>query len=420
MGIFSGRRREARGTAFGHTAGRGAAVGRGFEPAAGTSDSEVEHARLLIGQGRPVETEQQLAALLIARQAALRSDDPRLYDTRLAYAAALQGLGRADEAEAMYDATVDECAQRFGAGHPLVLLAVLRRAQGRREAGRPEEAAADAQAVLAECESGPYARPAVAQVWALARRVNALALGQAGRHREALAAYDAMLPELARESGAGSTDVTVCRTNRVQQLALLGQFEEAEGESLALLAIAGRLADQGDRSDGLMLSAVAANALGLTYIESGRSDEAELTLRAPLAQIERRETGREIGPSLRLNLVNSLTGQGRFIEALAEAEPLRGDDPHHVGGLALARAEAVHGLGRTAEAEALAEQALAEATAAYSPAHHRVLRARTLLAVIQESGPDLQAVAADWREHYGPAHPRTLAAQAAADAIEHR
>ncbi|WP_433892186.1 hypothetical protein [Streptomyces sp. CA-111067] len=408
MGIFSGRRRAARRTGFDRPGpARVAAV-----------DYEVEQARRLIAEGRPTEAEQQLVALLLDRQAALSGDDPRLYDTRLAYAAAVLGLGRRDEAAAMFDATVDECSGRFGAGHPQTLLAIVRRAEGRAVAGRPEEAAADTQAVLAECAGGTYAGHTVALVRTMARQVNAVAVGQAGRHREALAAYDAMLPDLARQWGAESAAVLVCRANRVQQLAVLGQFREAEGEALALLATAGRLADTGAAADALTLSAAAANGLAFTLTESGRAGEAELELRAPLARMERREgQGGQFVSALRLNLVNSLNAQGRFDEALAEAELLPADDPRQVGGPALARAEALHGLGRTEEAERAAEEALSKCAAAYSPVHSRVLRARTLLATIQTSPADLASAAADWHTHFGPTHPRTLAAQAAADAL---
>ena len=103
---------------------------------------------------------------------------------------------------------------------------------------------------------------------------------------------------------------------------------------------------------------------------------------------------------------------GRHEDALALADIRPDWGGFEIGDHHLLRAEALHGLGHTEDAESAANHALDEATIRLAPTEHRVLRIRTLLALIRNSPDQLHAVTAQWMRHYGPDHPRTQAAQA--------
>uniref|UniRef100_A0AAU2VG81 Uncharacterized protein n=1 Tax=Streptomyces sp. NBC_00003 TaxID=2903608 RepID=A0AAU2VG81_9ACTN len=88
------------------------------------------------------------------------------------------------------------------------------------------------------------------------------------------------------------------------------------------------------------------------------------------------------------SLVRSLTGQGRHEEALTEArKPVLGYGQGGAGAIRLGAATAPHGLGRRAQAEAEARQALADCEQFLPPGHHRTRQTRELLARITSDSP---------------------------------
>ncbi|MFI5867453.1 hypothetical protein [Streptomyces sp. NPDC051546] len=118
--------------------------------------------------------------------------------------------------------------------------------------------------------------------------------------------------------------------------------------------------------------------------ELGRHTEAEALARYALTSY------REPDPlrlSLRLGLAHSLSSQGRHAEALAEVERaavLRRNlarEHHHVtiGGVELAAATALLGLGRGTEARPRVAAAYDACLSAFGPGHYRTRKARALL-----------------------------------------
>ncbi|MFK4101818.1 tetratricopeptide repeat protein [Streptomyces sp. NPDC019531] len=99
------------------------------------------------------------------------------------------------------------------------------------QAGRYAEAEAKARAVAAD-------RPDEAP---LALAVAALATGAQGRHAEALAEYDALLPAYGRAFGAEHPRTLMLRSNRAQTLIALGRHAECEAECAAVARAAVRV-----------------------------------------------------------------------------------------------------------------------------------------------------------------------------------
>jgi hypothetical protein len=116
---------------------------------------------------------------------------------------------------------------------------------------------------------------------------------------------------------------------------------------------------------------------------------------------------------LRRALAAALIGQGRYEAALPLLDGPAVWGCYDAGRHQMLLAEALHGLGRTGQAEAAANEALQAATVLFAPGHPRVLQIRTLLARIRASPAEMRTVAADWASHLGPDHPGTRAAREA-------
>ncbi|MFE2554301.1 tetratricopeptide repeat protein [Streptomyces sp. NPDC059355] len=240
-------------------------------------------------------------------------------------------------------------------------------------AGRYAEAEAEARAVAgSRRRNDPYAP--------LALGVAALATGAQGRHAEALAAYDALLPAFAATFGAEHPQALKVRSDRAQTLSALGRYSESEAECEAVA----RAAARGAGPEMPLVVAAARNGLIYALGAQGRHPEAEALAREALAA--HREQDR-FALVLRLGLVRSLNGQARHEEALAEAE--RADELHgrlpaeqrraETGAVELALAGALLGLGRGAGARARAVSAHDACLAAFGPDHRRTVEARALL-----------------------------------------
>lgn len=383
------------------------------EAAVERPDTDVAYGKELIAQGRWAEAESYLGDLLARRQEALAADDPRINGARVAYGAALLALRRDTDALAVFSAAVAEARRLHGDRHPVTLAVRVETTDALITTGRLAEAENEARSLVHAYDGIPLGvqRSATQRVRAHTQLIKVLSA--AGRVREAIDVSDALLPKATGALGAHHPFVLVCRVNRVQHLALLGRFDEAEREAADLASIAAQRTAAGDPNAAAIRLAVA-NGLAFSWAECGRFAEAEQHVRAPLAEAEQLlGASSDFAQALRLNLVTALVGQGRHEEALAEAEPLPVRSSAQPGSRALARAEALYGLTLLAESEAAAHEALAEATPRLAPIHHRILRTRSLLALVHHSPEEMRAVAAAWSEHFGPDHPRTRAAWAA-------
>ncbi|POX50930.1 hypothetical protein C3488_13310 [Streptomyces sp. Ru72] len=244
------------------------------------------------------------------------------------------------------------------------------------EAGRYAEAEAEARAVAA-ARSRPRDDPHAP----LALSIAALAASAQGRHAEALATYDAVLPVFGRVFGAEHPLTLKLRSDRAQTaLSALDQHAECEAECAAVA----RAAMRGTGPEMPLIAAAAHNGLIYALNAQGRHREAETLAREALTApgVPARFT-----LVLRLGLARSLNGQDRYEEALAEAE--RADEQHRslpegqrrpeTGAVELAVATAFLGLGRGTEARTRAAAAHDACLAAFGRDHRRTAEARALL-----------------------------------------
>ncbi|MFG2356319.1 tetratricopeptide repeat protein [Streptomyces sp. NPDC048521] len=242
-------------------------------------------------------------------------------------------------------------------------------------AGRHAEAEAEARAVAAARSRLPDDPQA-----ALALSIAALATGAQGRHDEAVAAYDGLLPVFGRVFGAEHPQTLKLRSDRAQALSAVARHAECEAECAAVARIAAR----GTGPQAPLLAAAARNGQIFALNARGRHAEAETLAREALAA--HREQDR-FALVLRLGLARSLSGQGRYEEALAEAERADGlrrglpEDQRRpeTGAVELAVATALLGLDRAAEARALAVTAHDSCRTVFGPAHRRTVEAQGLL-----------------------------------------
>ncbi|MER5788435.1 tetratricopeptide repeat protein [Streptomyces sp. NPDC001980] len=233
-------------------------------------------------------------------------------------------------------------------------------------------AAAEAEARTVAARHVRYAPPALSLV--------AAALGAQGRHGEALAEYDALLPVFGREYGAEHWLTLQLRSNRAQTLITLGRHVESEVECAAVA----RAASRGTGPAMQVLAGAARNGQIYAVNAQGRHEEAEALARDALAAPD---SPNRLTLVLRLGLARSLNGQARHDEAFTEAQhaeelhrSLSADQRRpEAGAVELAMATALVGLGRGAEARPLVVVARDACVAAFGPDHYRVAEARALL-----------------------------------------
>lgn len=246
------------------------------------------------------------------------------------------------------------------------------RAMALYRAGRYAEAVTEARAVARSLPLDDTYAP-------LALSITANATGAQGRHADALAIYDEVLPAVGKTFGAHHWQTLKLRSDRAQTLAALGQYAECEAECAAVAQIA-------SRGTGELQNVVRAASNGLVFALSAQE-------RHPEAEARARETlGAHPEPdrltlALRLGLARSLNGQARHEEALAEAERARELDRSlpaessrpETGAIELAVATALLGLRRGTEARLQAAAAHNACLASFGPDHRRTVEAQALL-----------------------------------------
>ncbi len=247
------------------------------------------------------------------------------------------------------------------------------RAMALYRAGRYAEAVTEARAVARSLPHDDTYTP-------LALSIAANATGAQGRHADALAIYDEVLPAVGKTFGADHWQTLKLRSDRAQTLAALGQYAECEAECAAV-------AQTASRGTGEQLQTVeraASNGLVFALSAQERHLEAEARARETLAAYPEPD---RLTLALRLGLARSLNGQARHEEALAEAERARelrrslpgGESRPETGAIELAVATALLGLRRGTEARLQAVVAHDACLASFGPDHRRTVEAQALL-----------------------------------------
>jgi tetratricopeptide (TPR) repeat protein len=278
--------------------------------------------------------------------------------------------------------------------------------------GRAAEVEADARLVMAAyTRVGPAGEPYLS-AW----QYLAVALANLGRHTEAAEelteCFDAVLAKLGNRNAV----VVGLRISRAGQLAYLARYGQAEADYRAALDDSRHVRPDA-MGDRLRFAAVNCQVIVLNL--RGLPAEAEALALPAIREAESSAMQSDISVSLRCGLAQSLNAQERYAEAERILAGLRPQDPDRMVSVRLRLATAQLGLGKLAEAEATAQEAVSEGTWAMSPAHYLTLSAGTVLGSalarqgrLDEAQRQLHTNAAAWAEHFGDEHPRTVAARA--------
>ncbi|MFI0965844.1 tetratricopeptide repeat protein [Streptomyces sp. NPDC021080] len=239
-------------------------------------------------------------------------------------------------------------------------------------AGRYAEAVTEARAVARSLPPDDTYTP-------LALSITANATGAQGRHADALAIYDEILPAVGKTFGADHWQTLKLRSDRAQTLAELGRYAECEAECAAVVQTA-------SGGTGELQNVVRAAGNGLVFALGAQERHPEAEARAREALAAHPEPDR-LTLALRLGLARSLNGQARHEEALAEAERARelhrslpgGENRSMTGAVELAVATALLGLHRGTEARLQAAAAHDACLASFGPDHRRTVEVQALL-----------------------------------------
>jgi tetratricopeptide (TPR) repeat protein len=207
-----------------------------------------------------------------------------------------------------------------------------------------------------------------------------LAISEQGRHEDAVAELRA-LARVDAVGAPGRAYQLIALSNLSVQLTYLERFEEACEIARPLLDEARTLPRPADVFTRLS----ALNTLSMALVLLGRPAEAERIARGALT--EAAASGERVGNfqrGLRVNLASALNAQRRHAEALdvlSEAVAVTDPAGAHAGASAIgkARATALLGLDRRAEAASAAQAGLTSALLAYDETHARVRGLRALL-----------------------------------------
>lgn len=238
-------------------------------------------------------------------------------------------------------------------------------------AGRYAEAVTEARIVARSLPHDDTYTP-------LALSITANATGAQGRHADALAIYDEVLPTVGKSFGADHWQTLKLRSDRAQTLAELGRYAECEAECAAV-------AQTASGGTGELQNVVRAASNGLVFALSAqeRHSEAEARARQTLAAYPEPD---RLTLALRIGLARSLNGQARYEEAFAEAERARAlrrslpaEGSPATGAIELAIATALLGLRRGTEARLQAAAARDACLASFGPDHRRTVEAQALL-----------------------------------------
>lgn len=365
-------------------------------------DAEVARGTELLAQGRAEEAERLLGDLTRSREQGLGPADPAIIAAREAHADALLTLDRPADAASAYATLVAECRQAYGDSGYKVFIASLRLNTAQLLGGRYAEAESLARTTIADFTGLPDADGVFLDLRYVGRLVIGEAMAAAGRHADALAWCTELAPAAARDLGEESVPALSARVGLSAQLHLLGRDDEAAEAAAHLVAATALM-------DGHWPAAAA-----VAQITTLSPAAAETAARTALAAHEARlGADHQDIQALRIQLSSALGALGRHEDALAVMASMPTVVPVIRPVWSLRRAEVLHAAGHQ-DAPAAAREAAARCSARYAPAHYGTLSARTLLAAVSGTPAERISVADAWETHFGPTHPKTVAARAAA------
>lgn len=279
--------------------------------------------------------------------------------------------------------------------------------------GHPSEAEAAASAVMAARLDGtPMGEPHMT-AWEL----QAASLDHLGQHARAAEEFAALADSAA--SMYGNTDFRVMRyqLSYAAELVYLGQYEKAEDILRTAIRQSARMRYQ-NRS--VIRFTATTGLVSLLNIRSEYA-EAESLARSAVHQIPRVAKWRpRFVVVFHVGIANSLNGRERYGEAEAAVRALKPVHVPDIVAVLYALGTAQLGLGRPADAEEVARNAVLTGEGGLSATHYLTLQSGTLLGMtlarqgkIDEAVRQLQCNADAWLENFGPHHPKTLAARQA-------
>ncbi|MGE7437983.1 tetratricopeptide repeat protein [Kitasatospora sp. NPDC001175] len=372
-----------------------------------------EEALRLQVQGRMQEAEAGLREVVAVRTRLRGGDDPGVLLARSDLAMLLLVLGRVEEADAEADECLEGCRRSLGEAHDVTGKAAVARARVLLAQGRHRHSEEEAAKVMAARGDRPSDL-----TYLSARGAHAHALGNQGRHAEAVEEFAALSRAWYKMGRAGQPLVVKARSDRAQHLIYLGRYEAAEAECRALTELAG---PKGVNRPRARLAAGIGLVVALAHLD--RFEEGEAVAREAIAQAPAELDG-HFHAVLRLGLARCLNGQGRWQEALETASTAQADlresppgRQSYLPAAGIPMGTALIGLGRSMEAVSLLRESVELCGSLLAPSHHRTLEAELVLGTaLAARGSRAEAVEtlianhAAWSEHFGEAHPKTLAA----------
>jgi tetratricopeptide (TPR) repeat protein len=258
--------------------------------------------------------------------------------------------------------------------------------------------------------TGPLGEP---YLTAMFLRVSVRA--SSGRHAEAVQEFGEMIDTALPVFGPDNPRMLWWRLGCAVNLTYLNRLEEAEAECSTVLARSRKLWPMPKRYE-LRLSAMTQTAGVMN--SRGMYAEGERRVRSALRAVRPGEVSHRVLRSSHFVLGGSLNGQQKYREAERVLKRVRPADQFARLSMHLGLGAARLGLGRLAEAEADAREAVAISGFGIGPSHYQIVRAGTLLGSVlaaqgraDEAKRQLEASVAAWEEHFGADHPRAIAAR---------
>jgi tetratricopeptide (TPR) repeat protein len=279
--------------------------------------------------------------------------------------------------------------------------------------GRPSEAEAAAGAVMAVRSDGASIGEPHMTAWEL----RAASLDHLGQHARAAEEFAALADAAASAYGNTDSRVIRYRLGYAAELVYLGQYEEAEEAFSTAIRQSARMRYQ----SGSVIRLTATIGLVSALNVLGMHADAESLARSAIHQIPRAAKWRpRFVVVFQVGIANSLNGRERYSEAELAVQALKPVHVPDIIAVLYALGTAQLGLGRPAEAEEVARNAVMTGEGGLSATHYLTLQSGTLLGIalarqgkLDDAVRQLQLNAGAWLENFGQHHPKTVAARRA-------